>query len=194
MQAGMFDARPRVARARLHPAGAACRAGARRPAHARQPGHARAGRGVRVRQHAARLAAARRRDRARRAAPLPAAARLRDELPHRQDGDRGACWPSGGGSAAWPFTLRGFMDEFEAAGLIPMSLIRWELTGQGPVYEAAPRVVATLARSTSSLRRATGNEGATVHLTNVPSGQIAALGPSEGRFAGRQGTRAQRST
>jgi hypothetical protein len=32
------------------------------------------------------------------------------------------------------FTLRGFMDEFEGAGLIPMSLIRWELTGKGPVY------------------------------------------------------------
>ena len=30
------------------------------------------------------------------------------------------------------FTLRGFMDELEGAGLIPMSLIRWELTGQGP--------------------------------------------------------------
>jgi len=31
------------------------------------------------------------------------------------------------------FTLRGFMDEFEGAGLIPMSLIRWELTGKVPV-------------------------------------------------------------
>lgn len=27
------------------------------------------------------------------------------------------------------FTLKGFMDEFHAAGLIPISLIRWELTG-----------------------------------------------------------------
>ncbi len=27
------------------------------------------------------------------------------------------------------FTLKGFMDEFEAAGVIPVSLIRWELTG-----------------------------------------------------------------
>ena len=27
------------------------------------------------------------------------------------------------------FTLRGFMDEFSAAGVIPVSLIRWELTG-----------------------------------------------------------------
>ncbi len=31
------------------------------------------------------------------------------------------------------FTLRSFMDELEAAGLIPMSLVRWELTGQRPV-------------------------------------------------------------
>jgi uncharacterized protein (DUF885 family) len=30
------------------------------------------------------------------------------------------------------FTMRGFMDEFRAAGLIPTSLIRWELTGQRP--------------------------------------------------------------
>jgi len=26
------------------------------------------------------------------------------------------------------FTLKGFMDELHAAGLIPMALIRWELT------------------------------------------------------------------
>ena len=32
------------------------------------------------------------------------------------------------------FNIRGFMDEFEAAGLIPMSLIRWELTWKGPGY------------------------------------------------------------
>ena len=30
------------------------------------------------------------------------------------------------------FTLRRFMDEFDAAGLIPISLIRWELTGEIP--------------------------------------------------------------
>jgi hypothetical protein len=30
------------------------------------------------------------------------------------------------------FTLKGFMDEFNDAGLIPVSLIRWELTGQAP--------------------------------------------------------------
>ena len=29
-------------------------------------------------------------------------------------------------------TLRRFMDEFDAAGLIPISLIRWELTGEIP--------------------------------------------------------------
>jgi len=28
------------------------------------------------------------------------------------------------------FTLKGFMDEFNAAGMIPMSLMRWELTGR----------------------------------------------------------------
>ena len=27
------------------------------------------------------------------------------------------------------FTLRGFMDEFSASGVIPISLVRWELTG-----------------------------------------------------------------
>ena len=30
------------------------------------------------------------------------------------------------------FTMRRFMDEFTAAGLVPMSLLRWELTGQMP--------------------------------------------------------------
>ena len=30
------------------------------------------------------------------------------------------------------FTVRRFMDELEAAGLIPMSLVRWELTGEPP--------------------------------------------------------------
>lgn len=30
------------------------------------------------------------------------------------------------------FSLRGFMDEVDAAGLIPVSLIHWELTGDGP--------------------------------------------------------------
>jgi uncharacterized protein DUF885 len=30
------------------------------------------------------------------------------------------------------FTIRRFMDEFDAAGLIPISLIRWELTGEIP--------------------------------------------------------------
>jgi hypothetical protein len=32
------------------------------------------------------------------------------------------------------FTLEGFMDELHAAGLIPMSLITWELTGNKPGY------------------------------------------------------------
>ena len=30
------------------------------------------------------------------------------------------------------FTMRGFMDEFTAAGLVPISLLRWELTGELP--------------------------------------------------------------
>ena len=30
------------------------------------------------------------------------------------------------------FTMKRFMDEFNAAGLIPVSLLRWELTGQAP--------------------------------------------------------------
>jgi hypothetical protein len=32
------------------------------------------------------------------------------------------------------FTMARFMDEFDAAGLIPASLIEWELTGQKPAY------------------------------------------------------------
>jgi hypothetical protein len=28
--------------------------------------------------------------------------------------------------------MRRFMDEFDAAGLIPISLLRWELTGEIP--------------------------------------------------------------
>ncbi len=33
------------------------------------------------------------------------------------------------------FTLKGFMDEFEAAGVIPVSLIRWQLTGSAGEIE-----------------------------------------------------------
>jgi uncharacterized protein (DUF885 family) len=29
------------------------------------------------------------------------------------------------------FTLRGFFDEYLAAGMMPVSLIRWQLTGSG---------------------------------------------------------------
>jgi hypothetical protein len=32
------------------------------------------------------------------------------------------------------FTLNGFMDEFDAAGLIPASLLEWELTGRRPAH------------------------------------------------------------
>lgn len=30
------------------------------------------------------------------------------------------------------FTLKRFMEEFDGAGLIPLSLIAWEMTGQTP--------------------------------------------------------------
>jgi uncharacterized protein (DUF885 family) len=30
------------------------------------------------------------------------------------------------------FTMKRFLDEFNAAGLVPISLVRWELTGQMP--------------------------------------------------------------
>ena len=35
------------------------------------------------------------------------------------------------------FTLKGFMDDLTAAGLIPMSLVRWEVTGEAPVRPGA---------------------------------------------------------
>jgi len=42
------------------------------------------------------------------------------------------------------FTMAQFMDEFDAAGLIPMSLLRWELTG-----ELAPEIARMLAAKTT---------------------------------------------
>ena len=36
------------------------------------------------------------------------------------------------------FTLKRFMDEFDAAGLIPAALVHWELTGERPVWIANP--------------------------------------------------------
>ena len=45
------------------------------------------------------------------------------------------------------FTMKGFMDEFNAAGLIPASLLRWELTGEMP-----PDVARMLNGSNSELR------------------------------------------
>ena len=32
------------------------------------------------------------------------------------------------------FTVKRFMDELDACGLIPMSLITWELTGEKPAF------------------------------------------------------------
>ena len=98
MQAGMFDARPRSRELVYILVAAAGRAGPRRAPHAQQRDDARAGRRIRLRQHAARLAAHGRQPRPRRAAPLPPAARLRDELPDRQDRDREA--PRGAQAAA----------------------------------------------------------------------------------------------
>jgi uncharacterized protein (DUF885 family) len=34
------------------------------------------------------------------------------------------------------FTLKGFLDEFFAAGVVPVSLIRWEMTGNGGGLQA----------------------------------------------------------
>jgi hypothetical protein len=36
------------------------------------------------------------------------------------------------------FTMKGFMDQFNAVGLIPISLVRWEMTGIEPGFLAAP--------------------------------------------------------
>jgi uncharacterized protein (DUF885 family) len=36
------------------------------------------------------------------------------------------------------FTMARFMDEFDAAGLIPASLVEWELTGVRPAHLEAP--------------------------------------------------------
>jgi len=37
------------------------------------------------------------------------------------------------------FRLRGFLDSFHAAGMIPVSLIRWEMTGNGDEIERLSR-------------------------------------------------------
>ena len=122
LQAGMFDARPR-SRELIYVllAQRAARALGDLRMHA-QPGDARAGRAVRVGQHAARLAAPRGQHRPRRAASLPAAAGVRHELRHRQDSDRAADRRAAGVSSATGSRLKRFMDEFNAAGLIPISL------------------------------------------------------------------------
>ena len=66
-----------------------------------------------------------------RAASLPAAARLRHELPDRQDRDREAARRAQA-QLGDRFRMKAFMDDFNAAGLIPASLLRWELTGEMP--------------------------------------------------------------
>ena len=37
------------------------------------------------------------------------------------------------------FNLRDFMDEFYAAGMIPISLIQWEMTGEEPAFFKSSR-------------------------------------------------------
>ena len=124
------------ARADLRPARPARRPGARRPQDARQPVHSRAGGAVRVGQHAARVAAPRRhhvrgeqhlylQQPAYGTSYLIGKMQIEKLLAarRRQLGDA--------------FTIRRFMDEFEATGLIPMSLITWELTGEMPAVSPA---------------------------------------------------------
>jgi hypothetical protein len=36
------------------------------------------------------------------------------------------------------FSVRRFMDELDGCGLIPMSLIAWELTGERPPFLGSP--------------------------------------------------------
>ena len=90
MQAGHVRCPAAIARARVHPDRPARRAGPRRPLHGREPHGHRAGRDLRLRERAAGLVLAPGQARPRRAAPLPPAARLRDELPDGQDGARRA--------------------------------------------------------------------------------------------------------
>ena len=132
LQAGMFDARPRSRELIYVLRRRAGRARARRSPHARERVHARAGGGVRVREHAARLAAARREHRPRRAASVPAAAGVRHELRDRQDPGRDAHRRAqrqlgdtfSMQDRSWTTSTR--------PGLIPVSLLRWELTGRLP--------------------------------------------------------------
>jgi hypothetical protein len=88
LQAGMFDARPAVARADLRPPRPAGGAGARRSPDARQPVQPRGRREVCVGQHPARLAAPGGQHRPRRTASLSHATGVRHQLRHRQDPDR----------------------------------------------------------------------------------------------------------
>ena len=131
LQAGMFDARPR-SRELIYVllAERAARAlGDLQDALERV--HARTSGPVRLGEHAARLAAPRCRHRARRAAPVSAAACIRDQLRHGQDSGRNALFERRQ-QLGDRFTMKSFMDDFNAAGLVPASLVRWELTGRLP--------------------------------------------------------------
>ena len=78
-----------------------------------------AGQGVPGRVDAARLDASGPGSARLRAAAVPAAARIRDELHHRQVPDWTSCSRIAATSSAKQFTLRRFFTEFNAAGVIP---------------------------------------------------------------------------
>jgi hypothetical protein len=40
------------------------------------------------------------------------------------------------------FTVRRFMDDLDACGLVPMSLIAWEMTGEKPAFLGRSSVAA----------------------------------------------------
>ena len=69
-------------------------------------------------------------DRALRHRAVPAPARLWHRLLHGQSRAGSSCFPSARCSSATSSTCKRFHDEFLQAGVIPISLIRWEMTGR----------------------------------------------------------------
>src|SRR5207253_717189 len=118
-----------LARARLHPAGAEGSARSGRAADAGEPVVPRGSGAIRVRAHAARVATPRWTHGLVRAAPVSTAAGVWDELPDREAGDRRAALGPGAAGGERVHAAAGH-DEIDASGLIPVSLVRWELTGE----------------------------------------------------------------
>ena len=58
------------------------------------------------------------------------------------------------------FTVRRFMDELDACGLIPMSLIAWELTGEAPLQLAGRGAPHT---AVDEVAQGDENDGCTYH-------------------------------